>query len=634
MSTPSQSPDPREGTREPPEPEDEWLGRVLDERYRVIERIGQGGMGTVYVAEHLALHKQVALKLVHGGHGGDAGGAQRFVREAMVTSMIDHPNVISAIDFGTFENGTAYLAMQLVRGPTLARVLHDEGALTWLRAASIGAQIADALCAAQTHGIVHRDLKPDNVILQELPDGSQLVKLLDFGIAKHARDSLAPPPMRSTQQVTRIGVVVGTLGYMAPEQAVGKRADHRSDLYALGAILWECLVGRRLWSFDDVQQLLAEQLNRAPRTVGEVSGDLTLPEPFDRLVTRLLSINPLERPQSPAEVRDVLRELVAQARQGKLISAPRARPAPVTGELPIATRMQRGVRPDDDEQLTRALGSPHAESPIRLQTDDLSSETTSLPPPAASAFSAGVPTRALGRIVTTERPSEPSQPGESAPQPVHPSSQPAAEHADASLAQPAVNAALQPTAARPSSDTERRWPLAASWPPRRATLAKLAWALAALLVAAWAGAKLLQPSPVPIAKAPPQRAAPPPPKPAALADSVRPLLRSLVEGASRDERVSAAQALLLHVPVDEVPAYGRAMAHLQLAETCLQKKEQLTTIAAVDDPRVLPVLITLAQRKRSGCGPRGKDDCLACLRPELEALVSHFETMQMIGTPR
>src|ERR1700712_4516414 len=225
------------------------IGQVIAERYHVVELLAEGGMGAVYIADHLTLHKQVALKIVHPEHAGNTELTARFEREAMATSRIDHPNVISAIDFGTLADGTAFLAVQLVRGPSLTRLLTDNGAMVWQRAASFGAQIADALSAAHGHGIIHRDLKPDNVLLQKRDDGSELVKVLDFGVAKFAPESKVPLSART--DVTQIGMVVGTPGYMAPEQTIGTPADERSDLYALGVILWESMVGEPLWSAPD-----------------------------------------------------------------------------------------------------------------------------------------------------------------------------------------------------------------------------------------------------------------------------------------------------------------------------------------------------------------------------------------------
>jgi serine/threonine protein kinase len=533
---------------------------VLGGRYRVLERLAEGGMGTVYSAEHLTLHKQVALKLVHEADNADH--ARRFVREAMVTSRIDHPNVISALDFGTFEDGTAYLTMQLVDGPTLARVLSAEGCLSWVRAAEIGAQLADALLAAQAHGIVHRDLKPDNVILQLLGDGTELIKVLDFGIAKYARESLAPPSMRGTHVVTRIGAVVGTPGYMAPEQAVGKRADHRADLYALGVLLWECVVGRRLWDFDDLQKLLGAQLSRPAPSVREASQDFTIPDAFDQLVARLLAQQANDRPNSAADVRDELRELVLGVKQGVLHSAPRSSPRP-----PPVVAPEPKVPNEGAQDFT-----PEPDPTVRQKH--------------ARAGALEVVTRVLG---PHERPLAPARPL-------------------ALLARLRTEALRRMRFARP----------------------KLVIAIGVMLmIASGVGLGLrAHKSTAPHAVKPSQRkevaTVAPPPK--VLVDPVRDKLQTLIEGTTREERVSNAQALLRHVPIEEVPTYARAMARIQLAETCAQKKTELALFRTLDDPRTLPVLVALSQRKRSGCGRRGREDCLGCLRSELAQLIRKLET--------
>jgi serine/threonine-protein kinase len=288
------------------------IGQVIADRYRVEELLGEGGMGAVYAAEHLSLRKRVALKVVHPEHAGNAELAERFMREAMATSTIDHPNVISALDYGTLEDGTAFLAVQLVRGPSLTKVLQTEGALAYLRVAEIGAQIADALCAAQAHGIIHRDLKPDNVLLQPLDQGGELVKVLDFGVAKFVHDGTAPEGLRTGIDVTQIGIVIGTPGYMAPEQAIGNPADIRSDLYALGVILWESIVGRPLWVAEDLQALVQRQLGEDPPLLREATGDSRIPEALETLVSNLLARRAEDRPPDAAVVRDVLLAIAHQ----------------------------------------------------------------------------------------------------------------------------------------------------------------------------------------------------------------------------------------------------------------------------------------------------------------------------------
>jgi serine/threonine protein kinase len=357
------------------------IGQVIAERYRVVELLAEGGMGAVYIADHLTLHKQVALKIVHPEHAGNAELTARFAREAMATSRIDHPNVISAIDFGTLPDDTAFLAVQLVRGPSLTRVLTDGGRLPWARVADIGSQIADALSAAHSHGIVHRDLKPDNVLLQIRDDGNELVKVLDFGVAKFAPESQVPLSART--DVTQIGMVVGTPGYMAPEQTIGNPADERSDLYALGVMLWECVVGEPLWSAPDLQALVEKQMGETPRGLRVASGDQDIPSELEALVAQLLARRGEERPANAAQVRDELR---------RIASLDPARPRWRTGARPVP-------RAPDSNELTIPLDSsklaalplldPSATAPalvieeVKVQTPAVAPRTKppSVPPP-------------------------------------------------------------------------------------------------------------------------------------------------------------------------------------------------------------------------------------------------------------
>ncbi|MCA9658358.1 MAG: serine/threonine protein kinase, partial [Myxococcales bacterium] len=211
---------------------DAWLGRTIDNRYKIVELLGEGGMGAVFVAEHLSLRKQVALKVIRPEYAGIPEIAARFTREAMATAKLDHPHVASALDYGMLPDGAAYLVIQLVRGKPL-RSLLDERSLAWPIACDIVGQIADALAGAHAEGIVHRDLKPDNVLLELRDDGRYLAKVVDFGIARVATDAASHGPVAG-EGLTRMGMVMGTPGYMSPEQALGEQIDHRTDLYAVG----------------------------------------------------------------------------------------------------------------------------------------------------------------------------------------------------------------------------------------------------------------------------------------------------------------------------------------------------------------------------------------------------------------
>jgi eukaryotic-like serine/threonine-protein kinase len=307
-------PQPAEGAgAEPaavPMHQDGWIGRVIDDRYRVVEKLGEGGMGAVFVAEHLKLHKRVALKIILPEFAGDGEMAARFAREAMAGARLDHPHVATALDYGTLPEGGAYLVMQLVRGRSLQALIEAEGRQHWQKACAITAQVADALVTAHTEGVVHRDLKPDNILLEPREGGVELVKVLDFGIARvSAEAGQAVEGAAPTRALTRLGTVMGTPGYMAPEQAVGEAVDHRADLYALGVVLWEMLTGQELFEGHELTRIVTQQLTTDPPSVRETTGDPTLPAALDAFVARLLARGPDDRPQSALEVRDTLQQL-------------------------------------------------------------------------------------------------------------------------------------------------------------------------------------------------------------------------------------------------------------------------------------------------------------------------------------
>ena len=285
-----------------------WIGRVFDDRYRLVRILGEGGMGAVFVAEHLRLRKEVAFKIIRPEIASDPKIAARFSREAMATAQIESPHIASAVDYGELPEGGAYLVTQLARGPSLRALLH-EGALPWPRAAEIAAQIADALATAHSLGIIHRDLKPDNIIVGERDDGAPLAIVLDFGIASLSAEATVPTA-NTSEPLTSFGLVLGTPGYMAPEQAVGDRIDARTDLYALGVILWEAVTGDALWNGESLTGIVSQQMRSAAPRLRAVAGN-GIPEALDDLCDALLARAPAQRPASAGEVRNALRQLTA-----------------------------------------------------------------------------------------------------------------------------------------------------------------------------------------------------------------------------------------------------------------------------------------------------------------------------------
>jgi tRNA A-37 threonylcarbamoyl transferase component Bud32 len=296
---------------------DAWIGRVIDGRYRVTEPLGEGGMGAVFVAEHLTLHKQVAVKTIRPEFAANSQAEARFAREALATATLDHPHVVSAIDYGRLPDGGAYLVTALVRGESLGTRLR-RGALTAAETCELGAQVADALAAAHAAGIVHRDLKPDNILLERRHDGALHAKVVDFGIARVSGGGAVVDA--AAQPITRLGAVIGTPGYMAPEQATGGTVDFRVDLYALGVILWECCVGQPLWDSNSASQSLIAQLTRSPPAL---TPDLAPPR-LAQLVAQLLARAPGDRPATALAARDALRSL---GRAGERVNASTQAPA-------------------------------------------------------------------------------------------------------------------------------------------------------------------------------------------------------------------------------------------------------------------------------------------------------------------
>ncbi len=273
-------------------------------------------MGAVFVVEHTGLGKKVALKLVRPEFAEDPDFVDRFHREAMATARLDHPNIAKAIDYGTLDNGDAYLVMQLVAGRGLEDVIGKGERLGWREVCAIGAQIAGALAAAHEIGIVHRDLKPDNVMIVGLGGGSPRVKVLDFGVARIQDVAALGVPARD---LTRQGSVIGTPGYMSPEQACGDVAAPRCDLYALGVILWELLAGRPLWSGETLTDLFTAQLSEDPGP--PPTPGAPLPAALEVLILQLLDREPSRRPASARDLEEVLREF-ARAPEASLQGAP------------------------------------------------------------------------------------------------------------------------------------------------------------------------------------------------------------------------------------------------------------------------------------------------------------------------
>jgi len=290
------------------------IGRTLS-HFRILEKLGEGGMGVVYKARDLHLDRFVALKLLPVERLADETRRRRFVQEAKSASALNHPNIIHIYDVSEAE-GTPFLAMEYVSGRTLTQVMSRKG-IALNDALKFATQIADALAKAHDAGIVHRDLKPSNIMITE--DG--LVKVLDFGLAKLIEpDSEGSIETYSTKPHdaprTEAGVILGTAGYMSPEQAEGKSAGASSDIFSFGAVLYEMLSGRRAFQGENQMRTIAAVLSEEPRPLHEAVEGIS-PE-LERLVGRCLRKDPQQRLRSMADLRVALQELKEESESGRL----------------------------------------------------------------------------------------------------------------------------------------------------------------------------------------------------------------------------------------------------------------------------------------------------------------------------
>lgn len=285
-----------------------WPGRTIDGRYKIGSKLGEGGMGAVYRAEHLALGKEVAIKIILPEFAGDDEAIARFAREATAVARLEHPNIVAAIDYGRLPEGGAYLVTQLGRGSSLKSLIAEKGRFSWREVCEIGAQIADGLHAAHVAGIIHRDLKPENLLVERLGDGALRCKILDFGIARLAslENSTGPTGGARLKTLTRVGTVLGTPGYMAPEQALGGDVNVRSDIYAMAVVLWEALTGFELFDDEELSTIVRQQLSRRHKLASEVVPAADIPESLDNLIAGLLQPDPDQRLSSALSVRNAL----------------------------------------------------------------------------------------------------------------------------------------------------------------------------------------------------------------------------------------------------------------------------------------------------------------------------------------
>jgi eukaryotic-like serine/threonine-protein kinase len=284
-------------------PVDPLVGHTLDDKYYLESRLGIGGMGTVYRARHMLIDRPVAVKVLNQRFVEDEAARTRFRREARAAGRLQHTNAVTVTDFGESNDGYVYLVMELLEGRTLRDVLAKEAPLDAARSVSLMLQISAAVAAAHEAGIIHRDLKPANIFIVQRADVPAVVKVLDFGIAKLAAESLdEDEPMSLTQ----VGAMIGTPRYMSPEQCDGAELTPAADVYSLGVILYEMLTGVAPFSGSTPLAIAMKHTSEMPRSLREYVS--SIPPALEQIVLHTLEKRPQDRPGNAAEFRKELLE--------------------------------------------------------------------------------------------------------------------------------------------------------------------------------------------------------------------------------------------------------------------------------------------------------------------------------------
>jgi serine/threonine protein kinase len=429
------------------------IGRVIAGRYRILSKLGEGGMGAVYQAEQISLKRTVAIKLLRPDVSASTMLLRRFNAEAEAVAKLRHPNTVNIYDFGQDTDGSLFIAMELIEGRSLRTVIHREAPLPIRRTLAIAAQVAASLADAHAKTIIHRDLKPDNVMLTDRGRSKDNVTVLDFGIAKLRDDS------RATQQMTQAGDMLGTPQYMAPEQIRGEQIDGRTDVYALGGMIYEMLTARLPYEAPTVMALLSKHLLEQAPPPSQRRPDLGIPPMIDDLVMSAMAKDPAARPPTMEDYGERLAAILAS--------------------LP----------PDPTVQRSAIVGLPgtgalsHVDTPAAYSADSSGFAPLTAPPPGPSTRHP--PTTPPGYPPTPPPSGYPGQPSGYAPQPAagYPAPQPSgyAPQPSGYAPQPAAGYAGPPYAGPPYAGPPPGPPYAPHPAPSGGG-SKLMWVLVAVLL--------------------------------------------------------------------------------------------------------------------------------------------------------
>ncbi|MBS2003307.1 MAG: tetratricopeptide repeat protein [Cyanobacteria bacterium SZAS LIN-5] len=353
---------PHDGTTLTPLVQEDMVGKIIGEKYEVLETIGGGGMGMIYKAKHILMKRIVAIKMMHPQYVSSASNLKRFQQEAQAASALNHPNILAVFDFGLTPEGAPYLVMDFLEGTNLAEVLDELGLLPASRATNIFAQACAGLAHAHSKGVIHRDLKPGNIMLVEFDQRKDFVKIVDFGIAK----VLPSGDESESSHLTATGEVFGSPLYMSPEQCRGRNLDIRSDIYSLGCVMYRTLTGSSPFFGQDPMECMYKQVNEAPNKFFDANPDSKVPEALEAIVFKCLAKEPADRYQTMHELKDALLEFaintpgvvldpeVLGSLQSSTTLTPLVKPATPLENTREITKPQKQTKPPNNAELTPA----------------------------------------------------------------------------------------------------------------------------------------------------------------------------------------------------------------------------------------------------------------------------------------